>query len=89
MPKESEIDRLYGLEPVIDVGNGSVEGSGSLEQFAQVDCPYCGEEILVRADLSAGSQAYVEDCQVCCQPMTVSVSVGDHDSGAVVTVERV
>lgn len=23
-------------------------------------------------DLSAGSQSYVEDCQICCQPMQVS-----------------
>jgi hypothetical protein len=31
-------------------------------------------------DLSAGSQSYVEDCQVCCQPMTVGVSVGEDGS---------
>jgi len=31
-------------------------------------------------DLSAGSQSYVEDCQVCCQPIQLSVGVG-HDGG--------
>ena len=30
---------------------------------------------MVRADLSAGSQSYVEDCQVCCQPIMISVQV--------------
>lgn len=83
---ETELDRLYGLEPVIDVGDTSV-GEG-LDQFFEVDCPYCGEPLLLRVDLSAGSQAYVEDCQVCCQPMTVTVSPGERDNGATVTVDR-
>ena len=38
-----------------------------------VHCPYCGEAIGLQLDLSAGSQEYVEDCAVCCQPMVVVV----------------
>jgi transcription elongation factor Elf1 len=42
-----------------------------------VGCPYCGERLTIVLDLSAGSQSYVEDCQVCCQPMQVSFSAED------------
>jgi hypothetical protein len=27
-------------------------------------------------DLSGGSQSYIEDCQVCCQPMQIRFEVG-------------
>jgi transcription elongation factor Elf1 len=43
----------------------------------RVGCPYCGETLTIVLDLSAGSQSYVEDCQVCCQPMQVSFSAED------------
>ena len=35
-------------------------------------CPYCGEEISVLVDLSCPSQTYIEDCEVCCQPIQIS-----------------
>lgn len=35
----------------------------------QVYCPYCAQGIEVVLDLSAGSQEYVEDCEVCCRPI--------------------
>ncbi len=35
-------------------------------------CPYCWEEISMLLDPSV-SQAYVEDCEVCCNPITISV----------------
>jgi Cysteine-rich CPXCG len=41
-----------------------------------VQCPYCGESLELWVDETGGSsQKYVEDCQVCCQPMEVFVSV--------------
>ena len=40
-------------------------------------CPSCGESFATSADVSAGSQAYVEDCAVCCRPIEVSLEVGD------------
>ncbi len=43
----------------------------------KIGCPYCGETLSIVLDLSAGSQSYVEDCQVCCQPMQVSFSADD------------
>jgi hypothetical protein len=33
-------------------------------------CPWCGERFEVLVDSSGGSAEYVEDCQVCCRPIT-------------------
>lgn len=38
-------------------------------------CPYCGEPIEMLVDASAGDQHYIEDCQVCCRPITVNIVV--------------
>ncbi len=38
----------------------------------QIHCPFCGESLTVQLDLSAGDQTYIEDCQVCCQPIALS-----------------
>ena len=40
-----------------------------------ISCPYCGEAISVLVDGSLPSQNYVEDCQVCCRPIVLDVSV--------------
>lgn len=38
-------------------------------------CPYCGEPIEILVDASAGEQHYIEDCQVCCRPISVHVGL--------------
>ena len=38
-------------------------------------CPYCGEPISVVVDHSLGNQEYVEDCQVCCRPLVLNISI--------------
>ena len=42
----------------------------------EIQCPYCGEsiEILVDVDDSGGEQQYIEDCQVCCSPINITIS---------------
>lgn len=82
----TEIDLRYGLEPVIEPGEEA--GSDALEQNVDMACPYCGETIPIRLDLSAGSQLYVEDCQVCCQPIQLSVHVAEDGSLDTVGGER-
>jgi len=47
-----------------------------MEEIA-VTCPYCGESFATVVDCSAGSQAYVEDCQVCCRPIEFVVQVDE------------
>lgn len=42
-----------------------------------IQCPYCGETIDVIVDDSAGDQAYIEDCQVCCRPIVLTLTLGD------------
>jgi len=43
------------------------------------DCPYCGEEISMVLDLSAGGQTYIEDCEVCCRPIEIRYTVTDEE----------
>jgi transcription elongation factor Elf1 len=48
----------------------------SANQEAVFICDSCGEEIVVPVDLSAGArQDYVEDCPVCCHPMSLHVEI--------------
>lgn len=42
-----------------------------IEHFFQ--CPYCFEEISVLIEPYDGRQNYVEDCEVCCNPMIFDV----------------
>lgn len=44
-----------------------------------IHCPYCGEAIEILVDASAGGQRYVEDCQVCCRPIVLSIALDDGD----------
>ena len=72
--ESDEIDRLYGLEPVFKPES---DGSAGLTQFVTVQCPYCGESFETAVDPSAGSFRYVEDCQVCCQPIELEGEVDE------------
>jgi hypothetical protein len=72
---EAEIDERYGLEPVLRVESNAMDHPQGTE-FALVNCPYCGEAFETRIDTSAGDCTYVEDCQVCCQPMEMQQRVG-------------
>jgi hypothetical protein len=53
-----------------------------LETTAEVECPHCGETILLFLDLSIEEQSYIEDCSVCCQPMTVTYTAVDGELGS-------
>ena len=44
---------------------------------AHVNCPYCGESLEIVIDASVRHQAYIEDCQVCCKPIKLSIRIGD------------
>ena len=41
------------------------------EHFFQ--CPYCWEEISMLIDTSVSAQIYIEDCEVCCNPVELRV----------------
>jgi hypothetical protein len=70
------IDELYGLEPVYEPDSPARSTRFATELVA-ILCPYCWERYETEVDLSAGSFSYVEDCQVCCQPIQLSCDVDD------------
>ncbi|WP_347373945.1 CPXCG motif-containing cysteine-rich protein [Aequorivita sp. Q41] len=37
-------------------------------------CPYCWEEVSMLLDPSVRFQKYIEDCEVCCNPIELEVS---------------
>lgn len=41
-----------------------------LEHF--FTCPYCWETISMLLDTSVRKQTYVEDCEVCCNPIQIT-----------------
>lgn len=47
-------------------------GANPIETVS-ICCPYCGEPETVVIDCSQGSRSYIEDCQVCCRPMELTV----------------
>ena len=49
----------------------------------RTSCPYCGESIAIVIDLSVDEQSYIEDCSVCCRPITFSVAVDGAGESAV------
>ena len=38
-------------------------------------CPYCWEEISMLIDTSISRQKYVEDCEICCNPIEILVEL--------------
>ncbi len=46
-----------------------------VEHFFQ--CPYCWEQISMLLDVSVSNQTYVEDCEVCCNPIEISTHCND------------
>jgi len=49
----------------------------NLVQGHDVTCPHCWETITVTLDLSVPEQSYIEDCPVCCKPMSVAYAAQD------------
>ncbi|QXP50541.1 MULTISPECIES: CPXCG motif-containing cysteine-rich protein [Cellulophaga] len=47
------------------------------EHFFQ--CPYCWEEISMLLDTSVRQQTYIEDCEVCCNPIELTPEFQEHE----------
>ena len=43
-----------------------------MEQEHFFQCPHCWEEISMILDASIQQQTYIEDCEVCCNPIEIS-----------------
>lgn len=44
-------------------------------EWAAIECPYCGQAFDCSVDCSAGDQAWIEDCPVCCRPIEISSQI--------------
>ncbi|MGB3342870.1 MAG: CPXCG motif-containing cysteine-rich protein [Aequorivita sp.] len=42
------------------------------EHFFQ--CPFCWENISMLLDTSIPDQKYIEDCEICCNPLDIEVT---------------
>lgn len=42
------------------------------EHFFQ--CPYCWEQISMLLDPSVDVQSYIEDCEICCNPIAIQLT---------------
>jgi len=49
----------------------------NLESVSQ-HCPYCGEPIELLIDCSEPEQHYIEDCEVCCRPIEITLVVDEN-----------
>ncbi|WP_081669574.1 CPXCG motif-containing cysteine-rich protein [Winogradskyella psychrotolerans] len=47
------------------------------EHFFQ--CPYCWEQISMLIDLSQSRQSYIEDCEICCNPIQLSITISNQE----------
>lgn len=57
-------------------------------QECRVGCPYCGEYLSILVDGSVEQQEYIEDCQVCCRPMTIRVELAYNGAASVVALHE-
>ena len=51
-------------------------------------CPYCGERLEIFVDRSVRRQEYIEDCQVCCRPIVLRVTLDDGEDGPPLVTAR-
>jgi len=42
-------------------------------------CPYCWQTVSMIVDLSIAEQRYIEDCEVCCNPIQISYRAEDFE----------
>lgn len=45
----------------------------------EFQCPYCWESITMLLDRSVSKQTYIEDCEICCNPIEVSVEFNQEE----------
>lgn len=46
-----------------------------MQEDWEIVCPHCWQTISIRLDLSAGGQSYVQDCEVCCNPLDIQYDI--------------
>jgi hypothetical protein len=39
----------------------------------EITCPHCGQSFSLEVDTSQPDQSIIEDCTVCCRPITLTI----------------
>lgn len=47
------------------------------ENEVTTSCPYCAQNISFLVEELYGGQSYIEDCEVCCQPIQITYQTVD------------
>ena len=47
------------------------------EYFFQ--CPYCWEDVSMLVDYSFSNQNYIEDCEICCNPIQLDIVIKNNE----------
>ena len=54
-----------------------------MEEFVDIQCPFCGQMFEVVIDTSLPRQRFTTDCEVCCRPLEVTAEC---EAGEIVSV---
>ena len=55
-----------------------------MQEHFVVSCPYCGEDVEIYVEVDV-KEMFVQDCEVCCNPWLVRVTVDGVDRSVGVT----
>ncbi len=44
-----------------------------------ITCPNCGENVQILIDAEDDGDTYIEDCQVCCSPINITVTIDERE----------
>jgi transcription elongation factor Elf1 len=55
-----------------------------MEEFVDIQCPFCGQTFAVAVDTSIDTQRFITDCEICCRPFEIAAEC---ESGGVKAVE--
>ena len=54
-----------------------------MQEFTEVQCPFCGQAFELAVDTSISSQHFTTDCEVCCRPFEV---IAECEPGEILSV---
>ena len=55
-----------------------------MEEFATVQCPFCGQSFDVALDVNIPNQQFTTDCEICCRPIELRIECAN---GEIVSIE--
>ena len=83
-----DVDARYGLEPLFEPGREPDRELAMPSAFQSIQCPYCGERFETLVEAGTGAATYIEDCQICCQPIEFELQVDSQGAFAGLSVRR-